>query len=230
MTRSRYVAAVVGTCALVVATMTIGVSGAFAAKWRVNGATVDSSGLIPETEADLTFAQGSLLFTTTGGTHVEIRCTALGLSFFANLEKEGRISSSTKAQFTGCTVFLNGEKSAACEAHSPGQGKGVIQTTSLKGSLGLNLGEDVITIQPTFGTTVATVELGAKCSVGESILIQGTLRAEDTSVETEAVTHQFKQNFFSSLTALGKPATLDGSVSVYLIFSHGGLKWSGLPE
>ncbi len=229
MTRSRCAVVVIGACVLIVGTMAIGVAGASAAKWKVNGTAVDSSGLIPETEADLTFAQGSLLFTTGGGTAVEIRCTALGLSFFADLEKGGKISSSTKARFTGCSVFLNGKKSTPCEPRTGGE-KGAITTASLGGSLGLNLGEDVVTIQPTFGTTIANVELGEECAIGETVPIQGAIRAEDTSIETEAVTHQFKQNFFSSLTALGKPATLDGSVSVFLIFSHGGLKWSGLPE
>jgi hypothetical protein len=212
------------------------------AYWRVQGSKVLA--LTPELSATVENKTGSLLFTTKAGTKVEILCTAIelykGSLLNPNLEPEGQLGPNTKVKFSGCVTKLNGTMSSSCTPKSSGMPKGTIETLGIKGELTLYLNElgltvTIIRIEPWTGENVASIELGEECAIGEIVAVKGKLSLTDEAVQTEAVTHLVRETSLGlfplgGLTALGQPASIDGSATVSMTNSHAGMKFSGVPN
>jgi hypothetical protein len=218
-----------GACALAVGLMTFGSSAAQAeigANWMVNGKNIPWN-LLPSVQVkEVENKTGSLLFTTKGGTKVEILCTTAKITSIS-LEIEGSLFSNG-VKFSGCLTKINGSTSAPCKPHS-GSETGVITTKTLRGLLALRAFENVTEMQPFVGTTIANIELGEECALGEAVPVTGAVTLKDSALTTEAVDHLVSQGPWTSLNALGQPASLDGSAVIQLNLFHSGLKWSGLP-
>jgi len=197
--------------------------------WKVNGANVNST-LLPEVQVkELENKTASLLFTTSGGTKVEILCTAVALSN-TKLKTTGSTTEGT-ATFSGCLTKLNGATSANCKPKGGGGASGTIIT---KKSLGLlilaSAGVPVVKLFPETGTEFVNIEMGELCAIGENVPVAGNLNLKDCKglIATEAVEHLAEEGPGTSLTALARPATIDGSVILNLAGSHLGLKFSGI--
>ncbi len=209
------------------------------AKWRVNGSDVGSLEpklLIKELENK----SASLAFTTKGGTKVLILCTAAEFDEGGKLIGNGTISLG-KVKFTGCKVLLNEVAAANCEAHSPGQPNGTILSEKSEGLIVLDtttgVTNDLVKIKPDSGLVFAVIELGAKCSVAESVNVEVKAVGEglwirdckgNTSFLTEAASHLIEEAL-EGLKALGVAAKIIGSAIVELEGGHNGFKWSGFP-
>ncbi len=209
------------------------------AKWKVNGADVGSLEpklLIKEIEGK----SASLAFTTKAGTNVLILCTAAEFDEGSKLIGNGTISLG-KVKFTGCKTLLNEAAAANCEAHSSGLPNGTILSEKGEGLIVLDttagVTNDLIKIRPDTGLIFAVFELGAKCSVAESINVEAKSAGEgiwikdckgNTSFLTEAASHLIEEAL-EGLKALGVPAKIVGSAILELGGAHNGLKWAGFP-
>lgn len=231
--RSKRVVAVLGLCAALLALVVFGTSASQAEKganWMVNGKSVTAE-LLPEVViAEVVSKDMTLLFTTKGGTKVELLCE--GATFIgAKLETEGKVGGGNKVKFGGCTMKLNGVVSKACEPHT-GAEKGVLVSTALKGLIVLTASkEPVVLFEPVSGTTFLDVELSEECTIGELCAITGKNSIKDVNGEwaVEKVSHVVEQGSISALSVLGVPASVDGQGVLKLGGSHAGIKWSGVP-
>ena len=97
-----------------------------------------------------------MLFTTKGGTKVEVLCTTLQ-SINVRLEPEGFVFFESQLKYTGCLTKLNGVVSKGCEPLSGGTEPGVIKTNLLKGVLVEHEKAPIVRFEPTSGTTLASV-------------------------------------------------------------------------
>ena len=195
--------------------------------WSVNGTGVTAA-LAPFVgTSGLENKTASLLFTTKGGTKVEVLCTTLQ-TINVRLEPEGFVFFESQLKYTGCLTKLNGVLSKSCEPLSGGTEPGVIKTKLLKGALVENEKAAIVKFEPTSGTTLATIELGEACALGESVPVLGTLTLKDAAISTEAVEHLATEGPKATMTALGQPVTIDGSILLKLTGAHAGLKWSGI--
>ena len=242
MVRSKLGIKVLGLCAMVLGLMAFVASAAQAeagANWKVNGTNISSS-LLPSFQvASLENKTASLLFTTAGGTKVEILCTAAkvldGLTTNdAKLGVEGKVDLG-KAHFTGCLTKLNGVTSPPCQPHS-GASKELVLTEAASGLIRLHpaLGQPVVELKPDKeGGNFVNIELGEECAIGEKVPVAGVLFLKDCKNEgkVELVEHLIEElKELTKLTALGQPATLDGSALIKLTgAAHVGLKFSGIP-
>jgi hypothetical protein len=179
----------------------------------------------------------SLLFTTGGGTKVEILCTGAEFDEGGTLSADGSILLG-RVKFTGCITKLNGTTSAPCKPKSA-SGDGTILSEKDDGLIVLHNGQPVVLIlrnaedDPKKEGILTTIELGEECSIGTKVPVTGDLVLWDckgsTSFVTHAVSHLIEE--FPSLhllIALGKPALLDGSANVKLTEKHVGYWWAGL--
>jgi len=203
--------------------------GEATSNWRVNGTNVNST-LLPEIQVkEVENKTASILFTTKGGTKVEILCTAISFSN-DKLKTTGSSTEGTKT-LTGCLTKLNGTTSSNCKPKAGGGASGTIITKKILFLLLLtSAGVPGIRIVPEAGTQFVNMELGELCAIGENIPTEGVINFKDCKglMTTEAVEHLFEEGPGSSLTALGQPASLDGSLVLVLSGAHAGLKWSGI--
>lgn len=233
MTPVRLNAIVYGCITLLLGIAVIGTASAQAeigANWMVNGANISNNTLLPEVQIkELENKIGTLLFTTKAGTKVKILCKEVHI-VEAKLKLVGTLAT---LRMTGlnCTIDLNESESAACKPHSPGEAAGVIKSNALTGLAVLSEGTPVVLIKPETGTVLGKIELGVECAIGESLLVGGEFTVKDCQNEfaVEKVEHLIEQGPGTVLTALGQPASLDGSSIVKLSGAHTGLKFSGLP-
>ncbi len=209
------------------------------AKWKVNGADVGS--LEPKLHfREIEEKTGSFSIKTKAGTAVLILCTAAEIDEGGRLIANGGISLG-RVKFTGCGVLLNEGSGGSCEAHTPGQPNGTILTEKVQGLIVLDttagVTNDLVKITPDAGLVFAVIELGIKCSIGESIKIEaresgGGFWIKDckgnASFLTEAALHLFEESL-EGLKGLGLPAKIIGSAFVELEGVHFGLKWAGVP-
>jgi hypothetical protein len=252
MIRSKLGLKALGLCALIVGLMAIATSAAQAepgATWVIKTAEPNSQLLNIPGANDLLPLVGvksienntaSLLFTTGGGTKVEILCTSVELVEDVKLGASGKLTLG-RAIFHGCLTKLNGSLSKPCEPFSePGGVKkpGLVESLKAEGLIVLHLTgvgtnvEPLVKITPDEGNVFAHIKLGEECSIGEEVLVAGSLFIKDCNNEftVEKVEHLIQQHSLTSLTALGQPATIDGTALVALEGAHEGLKWAGLPS
>jgi hypothetical protein len=228
-----------GLCAVVLGVMAFGAGAAQAevgAKWLVltaGGETKDAANLKALVEGKIENNLASLLSEVLG-IEVEILCTS-GTLTGVSLEGEGKITNGGKVTFKGCSVDLNGEASSACQPHSVGSPTGTVETNAGKGLLSLVLsGVAGTVIVAKEGTTLANVNMGSECPIGENIPVRGSLVIEDAALTTHSAVHLIKENaVHSHLWVLNDTAEhsakIDGSAEVSLAGEHVGLKWSGDP-
>jgi hypothetical protein len=198
--------------------------------WRVAGANVNST-LLPEVQVkEVENKTADLLFTTKGGTKVDILCTGASLSN-VKLKTTGSTTEGT-ATFTGCLTKLNGTTTANCKPKGGGGASGTIVTKKGLGLLYLSsAGVPGVKLTPETGTQFVNIELGELCAIGENVPVEGVLSLKDCKglIATEAVDHLAEQGPGTSLTALGQPATIDGSVILALAgAAHITKNWSGI--
>jgi len=241
MIRSRLGLKALVLSGLVLGLMAFAAAGAQAestAAWMVNGSNISST-LLPSVQVkELENKTSSLLFTTAGGTKVEILCTSAKLLNADGVEDaklgiEGKVDPG-KVHFEGCITKLNGTTSANCKPHT-GANSGLILTELGKGLIRLHPtgGQPVLEVVPTNEKELfVTIELSELCAIGESVPVNGLLFLKDCKTEgkVELVEHLVEElKELTKLTALGQPATLDGSALVKLSGAHAGLKFSALP-
>jgi hypothetical protein len=226
--RSKVGFKVLGLCAMVLGLMSLGASAAQALpEWTYkNGSGLFNMGdLLPELKSSLESVR--LLVTTKGGTVVSISCTAEEI--LNTKLKEGGKSTEGSIKFSGCTTQLNGVLSPKCEPFS-GSEKGVINTKKLLYLLVLDAGVAAALVEPETGTTLAIIELGATCAVGEEVAVTGEEFLKDCNGEMQVhkVTHLLEDLLPGTISAFGVTASLIGSSNVSLKGTHAGLLWAGL--
>jgi hypothetical protein len=234
MIRSRL--GLFGTCIAVLCTFAFAAGGA-QAESGANWSILNSSGEFKtgaELKASVTGWMegfGSLL-TEVLGIQTEVSCTTaspIGMS----LEGNGSLTNGSKVEFGGCSTRLNGFTNAECKPKAGGAFVGTILTNSMKGLLVLFLGQGYVRFEPASGETLATLNLGPECPIGELLPVRGKVYLEDSELKTWKETHLVRESLWTDLWVLNKTAehdaTLDGSGEAWLSFSHVGLIWSGQP-
>jgi hypothetical protein len=250
MIRARLRLKALGVCALVLALTALASASAKAetgAEWLVEdkfGNFIDASELKASVVSNgFEGGLGSLL-TKILGMSVTISCTAFEL-VGVKLEGNGSITKGSKGSFTGCTVSLNGTFSAKCKPHSAGDPEGTIRTSESKGLIVLHALQEIIEgkkvelkiplvrVEPSSGETLATINMGAECPIGELVPVRGKLTLEDSLVELSTVVHFFTQSHLTDLWVLNKnaehSAATDGTGLVKLGGEHSGRPWDGFP-
>ena len=233
MIRSRLGLKALVLSGLVLGLMAFAAAGAQAeGNFKVNGANIAGE-LLPSIQVtSVENKTSSLLFTTGGGTKVEILCTEIKLlngltANDAKLGIEGKVDLG-RVHFNGCLTKLNGTTSANCKPFT-GANSGLILTEPGKGLLRLHEGQPVIEVTPETGTTFVTIALGPLCAIGEEVPVAGVLFLRDCNNlgASELTEHLITElAALTKLTALKQPATLDGSAIVKLTGAHAGLKFS----
>lgn len=243
MARSRLGLKALGLCALVLALMGISTSAAQAEgawgykKTATSPLELFSNVLEPEVLLTLENNTSSLLFTTGGGTKVTILCTAAKFTEGGQLAGAGSILSG-RIDFTGCVTLLNGTLSKPCEPHT-GATKGLIRTEKGHGLIKLHelkpSGEKdhTVLLLPDTGTTLAVIETGEECAIGESVPVTGHLVIWDCEGNASFLTHKVEHLItefpgLHGLSALGQPATISGTALAKLGGAHTGYLWAGL--
>ena len=232
MIRSKVGLKVLGLCAVVLGLMAISASGAQASEWyyKKEGKLLAMGDLLPSVGAAFETGGGSLLLTTKGGTKLKINCTEISVT---GKLKEGGKSTEGKAKFGNCETFLNEETKASTKCVPETAGKKLeLVTNILLVLVGLHEGVPTAIVEPETGTTLASWSFGEACSVAEFFEVKGELILEDCKGEfsVHKVKHLFQEHkTLHNLTALGVPATLDGSAEYFLTgVGHEGLEWAGL--
>jgi hypothetical protein len=213
------------------------------AKWNVVNAKgelveVKAGGLLPTIRL-IEVETGETLLTQVAGVKIEKKCTGYEL-LGAKLEAEGKIASGVKVRFTGCKFILNGKVSAACEPHTNGQGKGVLESTAAKGLLVLHklasgVLDPIVRIEPVVGETFMVLETGEECAIGEEMTLVGKLTLKDAQNEltTEKAVHLIEEGPLTEMWFLTKTpehlVRFDGGAIGELSGEHKGLKVSGTP-
>jgi hypothetical protein len=217
-------------CGLVLGAVALGTSAVQAeegANWKVEGVNLES--LSPEVVIAEIATEDMVLLFKIGASKVDILC--VGATFIgARLEAEGRVGGN-KVKFAGCKTKINGTVSANCEPHSPGQGKGVLESAALEGSLMLSGGEAIVLFEPVTGTTFLDVDFGPLCAVASKCTITGKNSVKDSEgeLEVEKVTHTVEQGPIAGLLVGANSATVDGAGVLELAGAHENLTWSGVP-
>jgi hypothetical protein len=252
----RAAGSLIGTVTLL---MTVSVTGALAeagSQWLVltsGGLTKTTKELPVGVTGEISAGSKEVLLTKIAGAKIEKTCTSVetpGLK----LEGESSIAPGAKLKFTGCKIFLNGAESKVCVPHTSGAPAGTLETTKLRGDLGLHFllnekGEKIkdektgevilhgpIRLEPEVGETYMMLELGEECSIGEKVPIFGTFYAHDvgnkSGIETHQVKHVIEEGPGTTVWILNKTeehkVILDGSATLFLNGAHAGLKWGGM--
>jgi len=239
--------------------MTVIVTGALAeagSQWLVltSGGAIKTTNELPvSVTGKIGAGSKEALLTKIAGVKVEKSCTTVE-TIGLKLEGESSIAAGAKLKFTGCKMFLNGVESKACVPHTSGAPAGTLETTKLRGDLGLHFllnakGEKIkdektgevilhgpIQLIPEVGETYMTLELGEECSIGEKVPIIGTFYAHDvgnkSGIETHQVEHVIEEGPGTAVWVISKTeehkVILDGSAALTLSGAHIGLKWSGM--
>lgn len=229
------------TCCVFVLGLSIGSVAAHAeagAKWLIlNAANQLKTGAeLPATLEGQVEGEKIELNTKVLGFSVSVLCTSV--SFVGiGLEGTGSLTNGGKVRASGCTVDLNGRLSAECAPHSPGMAAGVIKSNALKGLLVLIGGFERVLVVPKEGETLADINMGAECPIGEDLPFRGKFYVFDCEekAKTLLVSHLVQQSLvYSDTWVLNKTAEHDagvlGSAFVFLaIGEHFTLKWSGSP-
>jgi hypothetical protein len=224
-----------GLLVLIVCAVTLGTGSAQAevgASWKVEGAKVTSS-LLPALAVKEVEAGGLTLLTKIAGIKVEVSCTSLQ-PVGIKLETEGKLTNGGQLRFFGCLTKLNEKSNSQCEPSNEGKEPGAILTKPGKGLLVLIESKGVIQIEPKEGETLATIETGEECAVGQKINVIGKLTLKDSALGTEVDTHLFAEGATTELWVNSKTAehkaTIDGSAIIRLAGTHTELPWSGVVE
>jgi len=235
MTLPRNRSAAVGLLVLIVCAVTLGATSAQAevgASWKVGGAKITSS-LLPALAVKEVEAGGLTLLTKIAGIKVEVSCTSLQ-TVGIKLETEGKLTSGGQLRFLGCLTKLNEKSNSQCEPSNEGKEPGAILTKPGKGLLVLIESKGIIQIEPKEGETLATIETGEECAVGQKINVIGKLTLKDSALGTESGTHLFAEGSATELWVNSKTAehkaTIDGSAVIRLAGIHTELPWSGVIE
>jgi hypothetical protein len=159
------------------------------------------------------------------GATIENRCTEVKF-LGAALGPEGTITVGARAEFSGCSFYIEGTLAPECEPHSPGSNNGVIVTHELKGSIG----KEILTLSPRVGNVLKAYKTGPECPIGEEIVVWGSLLLRDVNEEigVEEPTHLI-EGVGTSITVFSNPVTLTGSAVIGLSGESKGLKWSASP-
>jgi hypothetical protein len=211
------------------------------AKWLIltSGGVLKTGSELPaeiNTEAETT----AILHSKIAGIAVLYECLGQGLTGNPKLGANGSIST-FQIRFSGCITKLNGVTSKACEPKAGGTESGVLKTLSLDALVVLHeltggVKDDIIKVLPVTGNVYLHFELGELCSIGENVLVIGSLALKDC--ENLALTHLVKHlvEVFGPLTKLfvisetpEHAATLLGSAWAFLAGADTGLKWSWDP-
>jgi hypothetical protein len=148
------------------------------------------------------------------------------------LNGEGKLANGAQVKFKGLTTEINGKVSAACKPPE------TVTSNKLKGGL-LSHEEGVyVQLTPETGTTLATLQLGELCSLGEKVpLITNKEGKTVTLTDPLGIGKELKEHEvieFPSLTELWAisataehKATLEGGAAVGLTGAHAGFKWNG---
>lgn len=252
MIRSRFGLKVFGLCVLALGLTALAAGTAQAEKsafWTVVNAKGElikipgANDLLPQLATPaIENKTGTLLFTTKSGTKVGILCTTMEFNEGGKLTSEGSISLG-RILFHGCITFLNDLPSPPCLPHSLGQPNDLILTLKLKGLIVLDKLESgevdsFVKFVPDEGKLFVKIELGEECSIGTSVNVEAKTEGEgfwvkdckgNTSFKEEKSEHLFEEALHG-ITALGQPATIDGSGFARLEGAeHFGLKWGGIP-
>jgi hypothetical protein len=237
MIRSRLGLKALVLSGLILGLMAFAAAGAQAeGNFKVNGSAISST-LLPSIQvASVENKTASLLFTTGGGTKVEILCTEIKLLNLTGVEDAklgvGGAVDLGKVHFNGCITKLNGVTSKNCEPHTK-ENKGLILTLAAKGLIRLHSSQPVIEVSPDTGTTFVVIELSELCAIGTEVPVAGVLFLQDCNNEGKVEKEEHLINELTALTkltALKQPATLDGSALVKLTGkAHEGLKFSAEP-
>ncbi len=231
MSRLKHMTRTLGllTLALYAVTLVAGASGASAASWRVSGKEVTTE-LSPAVAIKEIEGSKATLLTTISGIKVEFLCTTLQ-PINVKLKPAGVIAFESQLKYTGCITKLNGTTSGPCEPVSGGTETGVIKTSLLKGQLVALESSGVVRFEPTTGETLATLEMGAECSIGAKTAMIGNMVFKDSALGTEAETHLATESPATELWVISKTTehklTFDGSMIFKLGGVHAGLSWSG---
>jgi len=225
---------------LVVGLMGLGAGSAQGSQWMVKGANL-KEGVLPEVKIKILHKQW--IFRVVG-IDVKVLCTVsilIGAHLKIFLPTASFLG---KLKDTGCTITLTtkkeleegkgGKVSAACEPTHLGE-KGVIETKEFEGPLTLVSGEGALVLAPKSGETLAVIETGEECAIGEEIPIIGKFALKDSGglkgLETEAKVHTFEEGPGTELWAISKTAehaaAIQGKSELELA---SGEVWSGLAE
>lgn len=244
--KHRIIATLLGALTLLIALYAGSARAETGAKWLVltSGEAVKTAEELPVTlKGELPAGSKLILIAKFAGVKDEVSCTAAEL-IGMKLEGEGSIPAGGKLKLAGCKIFLNGAESKPCEPHTKGAPAGTLETTKLRGDLGLHplkneKGEVIalhgpIRIEPEVGLKLVIVLMGEECAMGEEGLIAGTLYFKDSegSIETHRVKHSIEEGPGSSVLMFGEKAEnlvhIAGSMLLSLGGTHSGLKWSGM--
>lgn len=229
-----------GLCAMLLGLMAFSASAAHAeenAHWWI----VEKEGAaLKELEAEVNLEIDSThltLHTIIAGVKVLFLC--LGISAVKiKLQAKGVVGSGGKVKFSTCTTELNGAVSSACEPVN-GTEKGVILTNAGHGLIVLHklepsgVKDDIVELLPDTGTTLATVVMGAECSIGTKVPIIGKLTLKDCQglFLKHLVKHLIEEGPLTELWAISKTeehkASILGSAWVFLIGVHEKMLFSG---
>jgi hypothetical protein len=220
-----------GLCAVVFGVIAIGAS---AAESEAGGEWLVLDALSLALDAELENSKATLL-TKILGALTHISCTAATL-IGVKLEGEGSLTNGGKVLFTGCSVAINGKSAPECEVKSTGKAVGTVETLELKGLIVLHklasgTLDELVRIEPKAGTTFVNLQMGEECPIGEDVPVAGKLFLKDAgnAFLSHQVTHLIEEGPLTQLTALKNPATIDGSLNVFLTGVHAGLLWGGDP-
>jgi len=234
MRSTKSILEALGLCALLIGVMAITANGAQAAgEWDVAGKQLStySPALEPEVASTLENKMVTLLGIFNTFTFAKL-CTAVamtGLKLFP-----GGTSTTGGATFTGCTVWIvEGEEFVEelnCAVHSPGQPNGTIQTEEGHFDLELHEGTTIASVIPNNEEELLeTIEFEG-CALPEEMPIFGTLVLADCESKAGASqpVHLFASHTLTTLYAINPkhPATLDGSIELFLTGAHTGQSWS----
>lgn len=254
MIRSRLRFKALGLCAMVLGLMAFSASAAQAeaggkARWWVNGATVDASGLKPTVEIKELEGGTATLHSKIAGALVEYLCTSAKLTG-TKLENVGSLTSGGKVLFHGCVTLLNGVLSPVCTPEQPEQPKGLILSDEGKGLLELHetagkVKEDVVKISPVRADLrFGIIYHGEECSLPEEVPVYGHLVLVDPVDKglTEEGAHGGAPHLYDHLitehsltklwvisNTLEHKAVIKGSAWVNLGGEHSAMGWKGVP-
>jgi hypothetical protein len=136
---------------------------------------------------------------------------------------------------------VEGAIEATCKPHSPGAAEGLIETNALKGLIVLHEPQagvkvPLLEVTPVGANPFVMLKLGketrSECSIGGAVNITGKVFFKDCQSEGEGEkkVHLVEENGpLSALLYGAEPALLDGSANDFLVGTHTGLEFSGIP-
>jgi hypothetical protein len=241
MTRSRLRLKALGACALAFSLMAVW-AGAAQAESTGGSWTYETGGVLKTFEGALAEPEGNveidseIILHSEGleGTKILYHCiavVAISLRYKPNAVIVFRLI------FSGCVALLNGVQSLACK---PKEGKITTNLVKAQALLHKLAGGSIDKILIAEGQTeaggaanLATIESTASCALGIKVPVGGKIALEPSNPTTHEVKHLMRE--FSPLTHIWllsdtaeHKANILGSLWIFLIGAHSGLKWAGL--